>query len=295
MLNQKDKMKLQWIPGKTYSMGTLSNNGFYSDKEGPPVQIQLKPFYMSETTVTNGQFLNFVTDTGYVTESEHIGRSYVFRSMLVEQGTVESNCCSTSMDWWVDVEGANWRHPEGPISSIKDRENHPVVHITWNDAQHYATWAGGRLPSEAEWEFSARGGLVEKEYPWGDELTPNAIHQCNIWQGEFPHNNTKEDGYFSTAPVQCFKPNGYGLYQMVGNVWEWCSNPARIPLKYFNELSDKRIQQMNRGYQFQEMAMRGGSFLCHHTYCNRYRVAARNGNTANSASSNCGFRYIIDV
>lgn len=295
MINKKDEMKLHKIPGGTFSMGNSTSGGFPLDREGPVTLVTIRPFYMSETTVTNEQFSVFINETDYQTEAEQLGQSFVFSSLLSVDEKIEGNCCNTEMGWWSDVVGANWKQPEGPESTIQDRMNHPVVHVTWNDAVAYCEWVGGRLPVESEWEFAARGGLTEKEYAWGDELTPGGKHQCNIWQGEFPNQNTKEDGYYGVAPVKSYEPNGYGLYQVAGNVWEWCLNPTRIPLDSFGKYPVTAFYKNSEGYQTSDMAIRGGSFLCHQSYCNRYRVAARNGNSANSASINCGFRYVMDL
>lgn len=295
MRNKKDKMILNEIPSGTFFMGNSKSRGFALDKEGPVISVTIPSFHISETTVTNEQFSVFVNETGYQTEAEQLGRSFVFRGALPTDIKNTESCCNTELGWWADIIGSNWKHPEGLSSNIQNRRNHPVVHITWNDASAYCEWVGGRLPTEAEWEYAARGGLVKKEYAWGDELIPEGKHQCNIWQGEFPIQNTKKDGYYGTAPVKTYEPNGYGLYQVAGNVWEWCLNPARIPLECFKKYSAKAFRNINQSYQTDYMAIRGGSFLCHHSYCNRYRVAARNGNSAHSSSNNCGFRYVIDL
>ncbi len=173
------------------------------------------------------------------------------------------------------MRGAYWRHPEGPGSDLDGRWNHPVVHVSWHDASAYCAWTGVRLPTEVEWEYAARGGLEGARYPWGDELTPDGEYHCNIWQGVFPAHNTAEDGYVGTAPVDAFPANGYGLHNVSGNVWEWCADR-------FDSTGTRR-------------AMRGGSYLCHDSYCNRYRVAARNANTPDSSSGNLGFRCVADV
>lgn len=289
-------MRLLSIPAQTFQMGsTHPHHGFESDNEGPPMDISISDFYMSETTVTNEMFYRFVMETGYITEAERLGSSFVFKGLIKEENREKINESSTGMTWWLDVEGANWRKPEGPGSRITDKMNHPVVQVTWNDAMAYAKWAGGRLPTEAEWEAAARGGHAGLEYQWGDELNPNRKHFANVWQGDFPKENTAEDGYVATAPAQSFYRNDYGIRQMTGNVWEWCLNPARIDLTVFNEKAPKDFIKEVAENEVREMATRGGSFLCHHSYCTRYRVAARNGNSGNSASSNTGFRYVIDV
>jgi sulfatase modifying factor 1 len=185
----------------------------------------------------------------------------------------EIDACQTP--WWCGVRGAYWRAPEGPASDLDGRWDHPVVHVSWDDALAYCRWAGRRLPTEAEWEYAARGGLDQARFPWGDELTPGCEHRCNIWQGRFPVRDTAEDGYSGTAPVDAYRPNGYGLFNVSGNVWEWCAD-------WFDGSRSQR-------------AMRGGSYLCHESYCNRYRVAARTANTPDSATGNLGFRCAADV
>lgn len=295
-VNNKDDMKLMHIPKQIFQMGsTHQHHGFDSDNEGPPVELSMPDFYMSETTVTNEMFYHFMMGTGYLTEAERLGTSFVFQDLIKEENQEKVNAMATGMTWWLDVEDVNWRKPEGPGSSITDKMAHPVVHITWNDAMAYCRWVGGRLPTEAEWEVAARGGHPGNEYQWGDELTPNGEHFANIWQGEFPHNNTGEDGYIATAPAADFFQNDYGIRQMTGNVWEWCLNPSRIDLKEFNEKTTENFMEEIETHEMRNMATRGGSFLCHDSYCTRYRVAARNGNSANSASSNIGFRYVVDV
>jgi formylglycine-generating enzyme required for sulfatase activity len=188
------------------------------------------------------------------------------------------------------VNGAEWSRPEGPDSSIRGREHYPVVHVSWNDAAEFAKWAGKRLPTEAEWEYAARGGLEQKIYPWGDELTPGGRHLCNIWQGVFPDEDTAEDGYAGTAPVDAYPPNGYGFYTITGNVWEWCYD-------WFDPRYHVTGTRHNPVGPTEGAAkvMKGGSYLCHKSYCNRYRVAARTSNTADSSTTNIGFRCVRDV
>nr|WP_242339139.1 formylglycine-generating enzyme family protein [Streptomyces formicae] len=256
------------LPGGRFLMGTDDPDGFPADGEGPVREVEVAPFRIAPTAVTNAQFATFVKATGHVTEAERFGFSFVFAGLLSDELAAASRPVA-AVPWWRAVPGATWRHPEGPGSSFADRQNHPVVHVSWNDAQAYCAWSGTRLPTEAEWEYAARGGLEQRRYPWGDELTPGGRHMCNIWQGEFPSHNTRDDGHLGTAPVKSYRPNGYALYNVVGNVWEWCAD-------WFTP-DEARV-------------MRGGSYLCHDSYCNRYRVAARSSNTPDSSTGNIGFR-----
>nr|WP_274361631.1 MULTISPECIES: formylglycine-generating enzyme family protein [unclassified Paenibacillus] len=281
--------KMVYIPGGEFIMGTDSAEGFPSDGEGPPRQVTVDSFYMSPYAVTNAEFKAFVDATGYVTEAERFGWSYVFHLFVSEtvSGAVEQVPQSTP--WWYVVRGAYWAKPEGPDSGIADRMDHPVVHISWNDAAAFCRWSGTRLPTEAEWEYAARGGLERKRYPWGDLLKPDGKHRCNIWQGKFPVKNHASDGYQGTAPVRAYEPNGYGLYNMSGNVWEWCED-------WFTPQYHTATPSVNPKFDRPTgvRSMRGGSYLCHDSYCNRYRVAARNKNTPDSSSGNCGFRVAAD-
>ncbi len=245
--------------------------------------------------MTNESFLTFVEETGYITEAEKFGNSFVLKYFLDEE-TKNSSETVPFLTNWAIVKGANWRHPFGPNSSIDHLMNHPVVQVSYNDAVAYCEWAGKRLPTEVEWEVAAKGGTQNDLFPWkGAELAPNGIFKCNSWQGDFPLVNTAQDGFESTAPAKYYDPNGYGLYQMIGNVWEWCANPARIPLSKFNAKSGQAFYQENKIYNDNDMAIRGGSFLCHFSYCRRYRIAARNGNSANSSGINNGFRCVRDI
>lgn len=270
-----DELSSDWVvlDGGSFLMGTHSHEGYPADREGPVREVDVASFAISKYTVTNAEFAQFADETGYVSDAERYGWSFVFHSLVRKKLAAKVTNVVQEVPWWWKIDGACWKYPEGPGSRIKNRMNHPVVHMSWNDAIAYADWAGLRLPTEVEWEYAARGGLVQKRYAWGDELTPDGKHMCNIWQGKFPDINTTEDGYFSTAPVDAFYPNGYGLYNVAGNVWEWC------------------FDIFNGGSR----AMRGGSYLCHESYCNRYRVAARSGNTPDSSSGNLGFRLVADV
>ena len=276
------------LPGASFLMGTDTRDGFPADGEGPVRKVLVDSFYIDRYAVRNIDFERFVSATEYVTEAEHFGWSFVFEGDLADRGARLE--CVPGAEWWKKVNGANWRNPEGPDSSRAGRENHPVVHVSWNDALAYAEWAGKRLPTEAEWEYAARGGLEQKMYPWGDELTPDGKHLCNIWQGEFPLRNTAEDGYVSTAPVDAFPPNGYGLYAMTGNTWEWCADWFDAQ---FHTLAtrDNPVGPPSGNAK----VMKGGSYLCHRSYCNRYRVAARSSNTPDSSTTNIGFRCVRDV
>jgi len=251
-------------------MGSDDPAGFPQDGEGPVRPVALAPFSIDQYPVTNNLFAEFVRASGYVTEAEQYGWSFVFWAHLPQDRLNELvEDTVQAAPWWCKVSGAVWSAPEGPGSDISTRGNHPVVHVTWNDAQAFCEWIGRRLPTEAEWEYAARGGLEQKAFPWGDELCPDGKHLCNIWQGDFPNLDTAEDGYAGTCPVDAFPPNGYGLYSVTGNAWEWCADWFATG---------------------QTRVMKGGSFLCHASYCNRYRVGARSSNTPDSSTSNIGFR-----
>jgi len=278
------------LQGGEFLMGTNDAEGFAADGEGPVHTVKLDPFYMDACTVTNAEFRDFVQDTGYRTEAEQFGWSFVFYQFVSETVRQEVDSAVQSVPWWLKVEGAYWAKPEGWDSSIEDRWDHPVVHVSWNDAQAYCAWAGKRLPTEAEWEYAARGGLVQRRYPWGDSLLVDGEHQCNIWQGPFPKINRASDGYAGTAPVRVFKPNGYGLYNTSGNVWEWCADWFRPDIYQHSELLNPKGP--DRG---EARVIRGGSHMCHKSYCNRYRVAARSSNTQDSSTGHMGFRCAADV
>ncbi|MEV6281435.1 formylglycine-generating enzyme family protein [Kribbella sp. NPDC051770] len=249
-----------------FLMGTEDADAFAADGEGPVREVEVDAFAIGVTAVTTAQFAEFVAATGFVTEAERFGWSFVFAGFLPAAVRKVSRR-PPATPWWCGVEGATWDRPEGPQSDVQGREDHPVVHVSWSDAVAFCSWAGGRLPTEPEWERAARGGLEQKRFPWGDELTPDGKHLCNIWQGTFPVKNTLDDGHRGTGPVRSYPPNGYGLYEVVGNVWEWTADAWG-----------------------ENRAMRGGSYLCHASYCNRYRVAARSANDPTSTAGNLGFR-----
>ena len=262
------------LPGGSFRMGSDDPDAHPADGEGPVREVTVDGFAIDPYCVSNARFAEFVDATGYRTQAEQFGWSYVFARFLPGPVRKESPRLEQT-PWWCGVRGAYWRAPEGPASDLDGRWDHPVVHVSWDDALIYCRWAGRRLPTEAEWEYAARGGLDQARFPWGDELTPGREHWCNIWQGRFPVRDTAEDGYSGTAPVDAYRPNGYGLFNVSGNVWEWCAD-------WFDGSRSQR-------------AMRGGSYLCHESYCNRYRVAARTANTADSATGNLGFRCAADV
>ncbi|MCR2802704.1 formylglycine-generating enzyme family protein [Paenibacillus soyae] len=273
------------IPAGEFMMGTNSPEGFPADGEGPARMVTIDSFQINPYAVTNADFGRFVEATGYVTEAERFGWSYVFHLLASAETKERVANVPQAVPWWLVVHGAYWAAPEGLDSNISERMNHPVVHISWTDANAYCEWAGGRLPTEAEWEYAARGGLERKTYPWGDLLKQDGKHQCNIWQGKFPIKNNASDGYIGTAPVDAYEPNGFGLYNVSGNVWEWCSD-------WFTPAYHKVTRDLNPHYnkRTDKRSMRGGSYLCHRSYCNRYRVAARSSNTPDSSTGNCGFR-----
>ncbi|WP_312881719.1 formylglycine-generating enzyme family protein [Actinomadura alba] len=285
------------VPGGMFAMGDAFGEGYAADGEGPVHEVRLDPFLIDATTVTNAAFAAFVKDTGYVTDAERLGMSAVFH-LTVRADPSDILGSPLGTPWWLVVRGASWRSPDGPQSSIGSLQNHPVVQVSWNDAQAYCRWAGKRLPTEAEWEYAARGGRKGSRFPWGDELTPRGRWMCNVWQGTFPTHNTGEDGHVATAPVKSFRPNGFGLWNTMGNVWEWCADTfaadtyaaraAQAPV------SDPRGPVHDPGRSAPRV-MRGGSFLCHDSYCYRYRLAARSSNTAESAAANIGFRCANDA
>lgn len=251
-------------------MGT-EDARFPADREGPVREVATGSYSIGSRPVTNDEFAAFVEAAGMVTSAESEGWSFVFAGVLPDdfgdtRGVVGA-------EWWRVVEGADWRHPAGPQSSLEGLGDHPVVHVTWTEAAAYASWVGCRLPMEAEWERAARGGLEQAVYGWGDGLTPEGVHQCNIWQGTFPASNSLDDGWYATSPVGSYPPNGLGLYDTAGNVWEWCAD-------WFEEGLSKVIK--------------GGSYLCHDSYCNRYRVGARSFNTPDTCTANMGIRIAAD-
>ncbi len=258
------------IPAGTFTMGNDGPDAVPGDGEGPTRRVTLGALRIGATTVTNAEFAAFVRATRYITDAERLGRSFVFYLQASAAQRDAAQHVVAGLPWWLPVEHASWQRPEGPGSHVRDGDGHPVVHVSWNDAQAYCAWAGTRLPSEAEWERAARGGLEGRRFAWGDELLDaDGVPRCNVFRGEFP--NTPAPGWPPGAiDARSGEANGYGLFNVCGNVWEWCAD---------------LLQHAHR-------PLRGGSFLCHDSYCNRYRVAARSSNTAETSTSNIGFRVL---
>lgn len=306
-----------WIPAGEFVMGSGSESD--PANERPAHRVKLDGFWMDEHEVTNAQFRAFVEATGYKTTAE-IAPDWEEMKKQLPPGTpkpddsllVAGSLVFTPPDdavplddvtgWWQWVPGADWRHPRGPDSSIEGLDDHPVVHVSWDDANAYAKWAGKRLPTEAEWEYAARGGLKGKRFTWGDEDPLKNPRLANIWQGHFPDRNTQEDGYDRTAPVKTYPANGYGLFDMAGNVWEWCSDwyradaylESRAGSAMVNPPGPKDSWDPNEPYTPKRVT-RGGSFLCHVTYCESYRPSARRGTSPDSGMSHLGFRCVKDA
>jgi formylglycine-generating enzyme len=304
------------IPGGTFEMG--ADNEQASEDEYPKHKVTVDSFYMDITEVTNAQFQQFVNATGYITTAERkpdweeikktvppgtpkpadsllIAASLVFKS---SNGPVDLNNYS---QWWSWVAGADWKHPEGPGSSIKGKENFPVVHVSWDDAMAYCKWAGKRLPTEAEWEYAARGGLNNNIYPWGNEHVSVGTPKVNSWEGKFPYSNDQRDGFFKYAPVKTYNCNRYGLFDMAGNVWEWCSD--WYDHNYYQTVANNTTvnpKGPQRSYDPQDpytpkRVLRGGSFLCNDSYCSGYRVARRMKSSPDTGLEHTGFRCVKDV
>jgi sulfatase modifying factor 1 len=275
------------VPGGRFAMGSEDRFAYPADGEGPVHDVRLRAFLIDRHAVSNDRFAAFTEATGHVTDAERWGWSFVFGGLLPEDFPPTRSVAAAP--WWRQVEGAQWRHPEGPHSNLEGRGDHPVVHVSHTDALAYCAWAGVRLPTEAEWEFAARGGLEGLVFPWGDDPKPAGEHRMNVWQGDFPTRNTGEDGYLGTAPVDAFPANGYGLYNTTGNVWEWTADwydPAFYGVSPEEDPSGPPAGSRR--------VTRGGSYICHASYCRRYRVAARSANMPDDATGNIGFRVACD-
>jgi formylglycine-generating enzyme len=271
-----------------FLMGSADPLAYPGDGEGPVRRVTLDAFWIDACAVSNAEFARFVEATGHVTTAEQFGWSFVFAGLLPEDFPPTRGVASAP--WWRQVEGACWHQPEGSHTDVDARGDHPAVHVSWDDAQAYCAWAAKRLPTEAEWERAARGGLEGKVYPWGDELEPGGEHRMNVWQGSFPTRNTLADGFLGTCPVDAFLPNGLGLYNTTGNVWEWCSD------WYHPDFHTRQGRTNPQGPQRgTHRSTRGGSYLCHASYCRRYRVAARNSLTPDSSIGNTGLRCVRDA
>ena len=301
-----------WIPGGTFQMGS----DHHYPEEAPAHSETVEGLWIDKYEVTNEQFERFVDATNYVTSAERPPRAEDYPGALPEmlmpasvvfvkpKGRVDLR---NHYHWWTYIAGADWRHPEGPQSSIKDRRQHPVVHIAYEDAGAYAKWAGKELPTEAEWEFAARGGLASATYAWGEEFTPGGKRMANTWQGEFPWQNLGLDGFEGTSPVGSFEANGYGLYDVCGNVWEWTSDwftsghsdpasaPCCAPTEPRPAVRAEHFALVQAGEEIPRKVMKGGSHLCAPNYCLRYRPAARQGEAIDTSTGHIGFRCIVRV
>jgi formylglycine-generating enzyme len=299
-----------WIPGGTFRMGS---NRYYPE-EAPPHRVRVDGFLMDETPVTNREFAKFVAATGHVTFAEIAPdpRDYPgAKPEMLKAGSLVFTPTAGPVSlrnwslWWKFEFGAHWRKPNGGDSTIEGLDEHPVVHITYADALAYARWAGKDLPSEAEWEFAARSGLEEADFAWGDELTPDGKHMANTWQGQFPYENSADDGYERTSPVNAFPPNAYGAYDMIGNVWEWTSDfwthkhtadapkACCVPVNPRGGNEEGSFDTRQRGAQIPQRVLKGGSHLCAPNYCQRYRPSARHAEPVDTSTNHVGFRCVI--
>ena len=282
------------LEGGAFLMGNESDKTFPDDGEGPVRRVTLRSFRIDRYATTNAKFARFVEATGYKTDAEHFGWSFVFEGLLPPKFAKTLRRVQ-GVEWWCQVMGARWDHPLGPKSNLKSLENHPVVHVSWNDAMAYCAWAGVRLPTEAEWEFAARGGHEQQTYPWGNELTPMGKHRCNIWQGKFPSHNTREDGFLATCPVDAFGPNAFGLFNTSGNAWEWCADVFSKDFHVTAPTDNPQGPPADAVTGPVHRVIKGGSYLCHRSYCNRYRCAARSKNTPDSTTGHMSFRCAADA
>jgi formylglycine-generating enzyme required for sulfatase activity len=275
------------LPGGAFFMGDDSVWVYPDDGEGPVHEVVVRPLRVDSCAVSNARFAEFVDATGHRTDAERYEWSFVFAGVLPDD--FPDTRAVANAPWWRQVYGADWRHPEGLQSDLDGRLEHPVVHVSWNDARAYCDWTGTRLPTEAEWEYAARGGAERTAFPWGDDLEPGGEHRMNVFQGTFPAENAAADGYLGTAPVDAFPPNGFGLYNVTGNVWEWCAD--WYDADYYQTSPHEDPRGPDHGAN---RVMRGGSYLCHLSYCKRYRVSARSGIEPESSTGNLGFRIVAE-
>lgn len=275
------------IAGGAFTMGADGPEVVPEDGEGPARRVVISDFAIASATVTNREFAEFVRATKYVTDAERMGSSFVFYLQLPAAARQQARQVASGLPWWLPVDHASWQRPEGPGTQIHTRPDHPVVHVSWNDCRAYCAWSATNLPTEAQWEYAARGGREGRVFPWGDALLRDGLPRCNVWRGAFP--NAPAAGW-DPGPVAALsgEPNGYGLHHMCGNVWEWCADWFSATYHSATTADDPVFAQPTG-----RRSLRGGSFLCHDSYCNRYRVAARNSNTPESAASNVGFRVVI--
>ena len=281
---------MEWVelPAGHFQMGAPLGQGFVEDYEAPAIPMEVAALSVATTPVTNQEFAEFVAATGYQTIASRTGGSLVFEALLSEDLRAKAPRVPGT-PWWRVVAGADWLHPFGPEGALATDvlADHPVVHVSLADALAYCQWAGVTLPTEAQWEYAARAGRTTT-FPWGQELEADGCYHANTWQGDFPGFNSQADGYLGTAPVKTYAPNDWGLYQVIGNVWEWCANPRYQILQDFKQAQPLPSLADLKG----EYAIRGGSFLCHASYCQRYRLGARNGADALVTASHIGFRCI---
>ena len=280
-----------FVESGTFTMGT-DVPIFVADGEAPARRVAITGFYMDRYEVSNAEFGLFVGATGHKTEAESFGDSFAMDYFLSEETKAGITQAVKDAPWWLPVKGADWRHPEGPDSTIEGKMDHPVLHVSWNDAKAYCEWAGKRLPTEAEWEFACRAGKEDRLFPWGNNWTPRGQTMGNIWTGKFPEENDGKDGYKTTAPVTSFEPNAYGLYNMVGNAWEWTADWWTI--RHSPLVVHKDPQGPEKPGKTNDKVKKGGSFMCTKDYCYRYRCAARSQNTPDSSAQNLGFRCAAD-
>lgn len=279
------------VPAGAFVYGCDRREGHPADGEGPARIVELDAFAIDRCAVTNERFSRFAEATGYVTDAERAGWSFVFAGLLPDD--FEETHGVAAAPWWRQVFGANWRQPHGPQSDLSEHMTHPVVQVSHNDALAFCAWAGKRLPTEAEWEKAARGGLESRRFPWGDDEVVDGVHRCNVWQGTFPSDNSKDDGFYGTAPVDAFAPNGFGLHNMAGNSWEWCED--WFTNRRFAGVSAAPIINPHGPSTGTHRVMRGGSYLCHPSYCWRYRNAARSASTVDTTTGHVGFRCVRDI